>query len=112
MNLLGKTKKEVITEFRCTEILEAAKQVFARKGFHDATMDDVAEEAGVAKGTLYLYFRSKREIFVESLRQGFIALHDETIRRMDLASTTSAKLQAFIETRMDFTDSNRPFFRL
>jgi AcrR family transcriptional regulator len=112
MNLLGRTKKEVVTEFRCTEILEAAKQVFARKGFHDATMDDVAEQAGVAKGTLYLYFRSKREIFVESLRQGFITLHEETCRRMDLAETTPEKLRAFIETRMDFTDTNRPFFRL
>lgn len=112
MNLLGKTKKEVVTEFRCTEILEAAKQVFARKGFHDATMDDVAEEAGVAKGTLYLYFRSKREIFVEALRQGCIMLHEETCRRMDLAPTTAEKLRAFIETRMDYSDTNRPFFRL
>lgn len=112
MQLVGKTKKEVVTQFRCAEILEAAKTVFARDGFHDATMDQIAEHAGVAKGTLYLYFRSKREIFVAALRRGFEILHDETNRRMELAPNSSGKLREYIQTRMDFSDTNRAFFRL
>ncbi len=43
MPVMGKSKEEVLAEFRATEILEAARRVFAEKGFHDATIDDVAE---------------------------------------------------------------------
>jgi AcrR family transcriptional regulator len=44
---------------RVRQILEAATAVFARRGFEDARIDDVAAEAGMAKGTVYLYFKSK-----------------------------------------------------
>ena len=112
MPVLGKTKKEVLAEFRSSEIIEAAKRIFAEKGFNDATVDDVADAAGVAKGTIYLYFPSKREIFVEAVRQGIIALHAETARRVSVAETTEDKIRAFIETRMDFSESDREFYRL
>ena len=68
MPVLGKSKKEVVTEFRTAELLEAARRVFAEKGFHEATVDDVAEEAGVAKGTVYLYYRSKRDLYWAALK--------------------------------------------
>ena len=51
MPVLGRTRKEVLTEFRMTELLEAARRVFAEKGFHKATVDAIAEaaaEAGMA----------------------------------------------------------------
>jgi AcrR family transcriptional regulator len=51
-----KTKQEMVAEFRVTEILDAARKVFAQKGFAETTVDQIAEEAGVAKGTVYLYF--------------------------------------------------------
>ena len=48
---------------RPSEIVEAAWQVFDRKGYAAATLDDIANTAGVAKGTLYLYFASKQDLF-------------------------------------------------
>ena len=60
MTISLKTKKDVVTEFRCAGILEAARKVFATKGFHEAKVDDIADAAGVAKGTVYLYYDSKR----------------------------------------------------
>ncbi len=48
-------------------ILEAAKEVFFRDGFTAANLDEVAEKAGVAKGTLYRYFDSKAELYVAIL---------------------------------------------
>jgi AcrR family transcriptional regulator len=45
-------------------ILEAAREVFVRDGFMDANLDEVAERAGVAKGTLYRYFENKAELYV------------------------------------------------
>src|SRR5947209_8074000 len=43
-------------------ILDAARTVFSRKGYAETAVDDVAEEAGIAKGTLYLYFKSKEQL--------------------------------------------------
>lgn len=49
-------------------LLEAAEQVFAELGYHDASIVKITEAAGVAQGTFYLYFASKREIFDELVR--------------------------------------------
>ncbi len=44
-------------------ILEAANKVFAEKGYHEATMDDIAKRLGVSKGAIYLYFSGKEDLF-------------------------------------------------
>jgi AcrR family transcriptional regulator len=44
-------------------IIEAALRVFAEKGYHEATMEDVADRLRVSEGTIYLYFKSKRQLF-------------------------------------------------
>jgi AcrR family transcriptional regulator len=56
-------------EARPQEILEAALSVFAEKGFAAARMDDVARRAGVTKGTIYLYFPSKEDLFKSLVRE-------------------------------------------
>jgi AcrR family transcriptional regulator len=112
MPALGKTKKEVVSEFRCLAITEAARTVFDAKGFNNATMDDIAEAAGVAKGTVYLYFPSKREIFLETFRQGTLALQEEVARNMAAEDDTEAKIRAFIRTRLDYSERNRGFIRI
>jgi AcrR family transcriptional regulator len=48
---------------RPSEIVDAALEVFAEKGFAAAKLDDIARRAGVSKATLYLYFDTKKEIF-------------------------------------------------
>jgi len=54
--------KPDVSEERRSQIIEAAMRAFAKEGFHDARMDDIAEEAGLSKGALYLYFKSKDKI--------------------------------------------------
>ncbi|MFQ5847399.1 MAG: TetR/AcrR family transcriptional regulator [Candidatus Methylomirabilales bacterium] len=59
-------------ERRRQEVLHSAKEVFSKKGFHRASISDIVERAGIARGTFYLYFRNKRHIFdnlLESLLQ-------------------------------------------
>jgi AcrR family transcriptional regulator len=53
------------------QILDAAVEVFAEKGFSSATMDEIASAAGITKGTIYLYFPSKEELFVTMARRQF-----------------------------------------
>jgi AcrR family transcriptional regulator len=112
MAVAGKTKKDVLQEFRTTEILDAARVVFSRKGFEGATIDAIALEAGVAKGTVYLYFESKRDLFLAALREGVLALHAEVTAQMRSAATCEAKLYAFIAGRFHYFSCNREFFRI
>jgi AcrR family transcriptional regulator len=58
---------------RRSSLLVAAQKVFSEKGYHAATVDDITRAAGVAKGTFYLYFQEKREIYYEVIR-GFLQL--------------------------------------
>ena len=62
------SKREQQKEAKRAALLEAALNVFSRVGFAAAKMDDVAEEAGVSKGTVYLYFDSKEMLFEEMVR--------------------------------------------
>ncbi len=52
-----------LREDRRRQILYCAKQIFSKKGFHDASVSDIIHEAGIARGTFYLYFTSKRDVF-------------------------------------------------
>ncbi len=60
------TPRPDVSEARKNQILDAALQVFARRGFHKARMDDIAQESGLSKGALYWYFRSK-DALIEAL---------------------------------------------
>ncbi len=106
------TKKEVVSEFRRTGILKAARKVFARHGYDGATMDDVAEACSIAKGTLYLYFKSKRQIYLAVLKQDLHSLREETAHAIATQSNAAGKIRAFITTRFDFCERHRDFFRI
>jgi AcrR family transcriptional regulator len=61
-----KPKKAVLPKAeRRQQILIAARDVFAKRGYHQATIDDIVAQAGVARGTFYLYFEDKRAVFSE-----------------------------------------------
>lgn len=110
--LVSRTKRQVVSEYRTSELLEAARSVFSKKGFHDATIDDVAHKAGVAKGTVYLYFKSKQEIYLSALRDGIELLIREMRAEAAAAGTAEAKLRKLIATKIAYFDKHRDFFRI
>ncbi|MCX7890819.1 MAG: TetR/AcrR family transcriptional regulator [Burkholderiales bacterium] len=59
-------------ESRPSELMEAALDLFAERGYAATRLEDVAHRAGVSKGTLYLYFESKEELFKAVVRQGLV----------------------------------------
>jgi AcrR family transcriptional regulator len=65
---------------RRRELVRAAIRVFARKGFHAARVGDIAEEAGVAHGLLYHYFRSKEDVLETIFRETWTRLVEQTLR--------------------------------
>lgn len=68
-------------------ILEAAVKIFARQGFRQSTVSQIAKEAGVADGTIYLYFKNKDDILVHffgfKAKQVFDCFHEEVARGAD-----------------------------
>lgn len=56
-----------VSDERKVQIINAAEDVFTKKGFDQARMDDIAEETGLSKGTLYLYFKSKDDLIIAIL---------------------------------------------
>lgn len=68
---------------RRQQLLDAARTLFAERGYHETTVDDITRAADVAKGTFYLYFSEKREVYVEVIRsfldviKGFVDLVTE-----------------------------------
>ncbi len=107
---MSRTKQDVVTEFRCAEILDAARKIFAAQGFSDTTMEAIAEQARIAKGTLYLYFPSKRDIYLAALRQGIRLLNDDTNRKVAGAAGVQNQLRIFVTTRIEYFEQNREFF--
>ena len=108
----SRTKKDVVTEFRTAEILRAAGRVFAERGFERATIAEIARSAGVAKGTVYLYYPSKQHVYEASLRRSAKELAARTKTAMDQATGAGAKVRAFIATRLSYFEEHLDFFRI
>jgi AcrR family transcriptional regulator len=79
-------------EERRAAILQAARSVFATKGYHEAKVDDIAAAARVAKGTVYLYFRDKRTIFSDLVDHLFTRV-SAAILRVDTAGDVEAQIK-------------------
>ena len=107
-----KSKQQVVSDFRRGEIIDAARRVFARRGFEGGIIDEIAKEANIAKGTVYLYFRSKAEIYKAVFDHDMKALKQSTMDRIDAAGTLREKIEAFILARLENAESRQDFFRI
>ncbi len=76
---------------RLKQILRSAKLTFSNKGFHDASVSDIVEHAGIARGTFYLYFTGKRDIFDRLLDELLDELR-QRIKPIDLGAGCAAPL--------------------
>lgn len=106
------SKQKIVTEFRRGEILAAAGKVFAGKGFEAARMDDIATAAGLAKGTLYLYFDSKDAIYQAVVQQSINKLAELTEERVSKESALAGKLAAFIAVRIAYWHEQQQLYRI
>ena len=96
---------------RQQRILASAAHLFSERRFDEVLIDDVAQEAGVGKGTVYRYFSDKEELYFAVVFDGIAALRqqlDEATRGLDPLD----RLRAGVQSIVSFLSRNRFFFRL
>jgi len=101
-------------EERRAAIIAAAKAVFAEKGYHDASIGDVIARAGIARGTFYLYFEGKREVFETLLEEALLSLR-ASVRPIDVAKgapSAEGQLRAILRAVFTQALADRDFTRL
>ena len=82
-------------------IMEAAVRVFAEQGFYQSTVAQVAKEAGVADGTIYLYFKNKDDILVQFYEYKTKQVFDRFREAVDQNTTALGKLRNLIRTHLE-----------
>lgn len=107
-----KTKEDVVQEFRIQSIQDATMRVIARKGMAAATMQEIADEAGVAKGTIYLYFRDRDELVEKTFDTAVHHLMSRIDAALDAELPFEEKIRAVMAAKVAFFSENREFFRL
>lgn len=90
------SKQRPSHENRRLQILNAAERIFSRKGFDKARMDDIVHAAGISKGSLYWYFKSKDELIRALLDRVFISEMREAEALVELPGSAEEKLKAFV----------------
>jgi len=109
---MARSKEEVVQEFRIQSIRDAAMRVIARKGMNAATMQEIADEAGVAKGTIYLYFRDRDDLVEKAFESAMNDLHQRVEEALEKDGTFEVKFRAVLAAQIGFFQANREFFRL
>src|SRR5215469_6701021 len=104
--------QELVAAARRKQILDAATQVFAEKGFHRATVKEIAGKAGIADGTIYTYFASKTEVLLGILHR----LNESTEREQQLTPERGQDLRSFftayLRQRMSLLWPNAEVFQV
>lgn len=95
------------------EILEAAADLFASKAFHEVRLDDIASQAKVGKGTVYLYWTSKEEVYLAVIRRGFASVLERLDREL-LESSGGAweKISAVVSGLVGFAYQHPGVYRI
>ncbi len=104
-----------LPEERPKQIVAAALEVFGERGLAAARLEDIAKHAGLSKGTIYLYFPNKEELFREMVRQTVVTQLDASERQLDESTTTATEaLTDFMRGYWAFIRSHdfAPIFRL
>jgi AcrR family transcriptional regulator len=106
-----RTPRETARDAFRTSVREAAERVFVRSGFQAAKMTDIAAAAGVAVGTLYNYFDSKEEIFVEIFAAHSRELHARLTPVLS-AGSPSERLGNIVRTCLEYMDRHGALFAM
>jgi len=110
MGLLERREKE--KDSRRMLILKSARKLFCAKGFKNVTVDKIAKFSELGKGSIYLYFNSKEEIYAQILLQDIDKFHQQALTLLNKKKTATDSLFAFSSFYTDFFLNEPELFRI
>ena len=106
------TRKEREYKARREEILKTAERVFAKKGFHNTTVAEIAKESEFAIGTLYQFFKNKEELYYTMVIEKLDLLHTMLLEEVSGNKEFLGKLTCMVELVLNFIEQNVDFFKI
>lgn len=104
------SRKEKMKEFNRSNILDTAKKLFVENGFAQTTMDDIAKEADYSKSTIYVYFKSKDEIYSNIILENMTLLKETLEQAIKNNRTVKATFFDICNAHVAFQTENPLFF--
>ena len=105
-------KQEILRSFMETTIAQAAKEVFAERGYQRATLEEIAQRAGMSKATIYLYYRNKDDLFLHVVEELVNTVMAATAQEAATAKPPLEKLYSMVLGKVEFYEREREFFRI
>ena len=105
-------RKERDRQLRRSDIFKAAEHVFALKGYHKATIRDIAKEAQYGTGTVYLHFKNKDTLYFALLEEKLKCLLALIKEKVGQVKDSKKKLEIFIQESLVFFEKNQDFFQI
>lgn len=106
------SKKRVTKKSRKQEIIKAAAVLFSQKSYHDVTVDQIAEQVGVAKGTIYIYFESKENLYLGILEHTHETIESILVKEIEKNDPAPQKLKKVLTLIFQFYFQNRDVLRI
>jgi AcrR family transcriptional regulator len=106
------SRKEVLQSFRTRSLLEATRKVIAGEGFDAVTMERVSAEAGITKGAIYLYFRSKDHLIIAAVEEVASEMLRQIEARVDGAATPWERLCQTIRGQLEIMEAQKDLLRV
>ena len=106
------TRKERDQQVRRRDLLAAAERLFAQKGYHHTTMEDIAHEAQYGTGTIYLYFKKKEELYEALLERKVGEYVTHVHNRVREAESHLEKVRTLLSAKLEFFETHKEFFRI
>lgn len=105
------SRKEILQDFRTRSLLEATRKTLANEGFEAVTMERVAQEAGIAKGGIYLYFRNKDQMIFTALEEIASEMTQEIDTQMDPGAHPWERLCQVVSAQLDSMERHKDVLR-
>ncbi|MBU4590614.1 MAG: TetR/AcrR family transcriptional regulator, partial [Candidatus Omnitrophica bacterium] len=112
MKITDKAKREELTQMRQKQILDVAASVFSEKGFARTQVDEIADLASLGKGTVYRYFKDKKNLFLSVADKGIESLKDLVLEAMAKEKEPLDKIKKAIETYLKFFEKRPDLIRI
>ncbi len=110
---MPRTKEQIeqIKKQKQQLIMQAALELFAKKGFHATSVEEIARRAGVSKGLIYNYFKSKKDILIAIVNSLFVQM-DQAFLQLDTKMLTAKDLESYIRVSMQAVEIDPQILRM